>query len=736
MDKTPNKHLALCLYLALAAATVAAYWPLHQNKFISFDDPDYITENANVRSGLTINNITWAFTTGHANNWHPLTWLSHMLDCQLFGLNPTCHHLTNLILHLINTLLLFAVLKKMTRALWPSFLVAALFALHPLHVESVAWASERKDVLSALFWFLATAAYLHYAKRPGLSRYLLLLVIFALGLMAKPMLVTLPFVLLLLDYWPLQRFNWPSRNLDTEALENQPLKPDRQNPSLARIIAEKIPLLILAAVSSVITFIVQQKGGVMKTWQSFPLHMRFLNALISYVRYIGKIFYPKPLAILYPYPYHGFPLWQPIASAVCLLTVSALVIYLTRTRRYPLVGWFWFLGTLIPVIGLVQVGSQAIADRYTYLPSIGIFVILAWAAADLLKNRRLHTLLASIPAVLIIAALLILTRAQLSYWKTDNTLFEHTLKVTRNNSIIHNLYGKTLLQQHRLDDAVQQFTQAVKIVPNYYGAYTNLGYAFSLQGRLDDAIAQYNQALRLKPDYIIAHNNLGLALQAKGQIEQAIAHYNKALQINPNYAKAYANLGSALLAKGKINRAVEKYKTALKLEPFNANIHFNLGLAMARLQNYDQSLKYFQDGIKLNPNAPNAHYMTARILIYTNRTEQAVTHLKQTIRLKPDWPDPINTLARLLLNSKDSKTFNPTAALQYAKAAAKLTNYQNPAVLDTLAAAYAANADFKNAITTAQNAFNLAQSTGKKQLADQINTRLKLYKSQPTQQQK
>jgi len=379
------------IYLALALVTFVAFVQVGHNDFINYDDAEYVTENEKVQKGLNIESFVWAFTTGHASNWHPLTWLSHMLDCQLYGLSPAGHHLTNLFLHLLNTLLLFGVLKTMTRAVWPSAFAAVLFAVHPLHVESVAWIAERKDVLSAFFWMLTMAAYLRYTKHPCIVRYLPVVFAFALGLMTKPMLVTLPFVLLLLDYWPLKRLQFGRINI-----------PESQ--SHKRLILEKIPLFTLAAISSVITCIVQQSGGAMGGNEVLTVGVRLANALVSYVGYIHKMIYPKGLAVLYPHPLDGVGLWQPVVSFIILAVISAGVIFASRKRRYLATGWFWYLGTLIPVIGLVQVGSQAMADRYTYLPSIGIFIILAWGIPELLARWRCRKVIPAVLAGIVLVA--------------------------------------------------------------------------------------------------------------------------------------------------------------------------------------------------------------------------------------------------------------------------------------------------------------------------------------------
>jgi hypothetical protein len=481
MERTHNKQYILLIYAALILTTVVAFEPLSHNEFIGYDDGSYVTENPYVQSGLNGKSILWALTSlhGRISYWHPLTWLSHMLDCELFGLNPAGHHLTNLLFHIANALLLFWVLRRVTGAVWQSAFVAAAFALHPLHVESVAWVAERKDVLSGFFWMLTIAAYIRYAERPSVSRYLPVVLAFCMGLMAKPTVVTLPFVLLLLDYWPLERFQWKN---------------------LRFLVCEKIPLLLLAAALSVVTFFAQKGIGAVAPADKLGLNLRLANALVSYIRYIGKIFYPAGLAVFYPHPMSSLPLWQPLVCLFILLAVSIAVIYFGRRRRYLPVGWLWYLGVLVPVIGLVQVGNQAMADRYTYLPAIGIFIMLAWGITELLAGWRFRKIVSS-AAGLIFIVLILYTRMQVCHWRNNFTLYEHALKVTANN----------------------------------YVAYNNLGAAFQSEGMFDEAIDHYQRALRIRPDYFFAHCNLGSALQSQGRFSEAAGHYQYALGLKPHY---------------------------------------------------------------------------------------------------------------------------------------------------------------------------------------------------------
>ena len=507
------------VYVVIALVTFAVYWPVHKYDFVIFDDGLYVTQNPHVQAGLTAASIRWAFTHQYASFWHPLTMLSHMLDCELFGLNPEGHHLTNLVLHTANTLLLFWVLKSMTGALWRSAFVAALFALHPLHVESVAWVAERKDVLSSLFWLLTTAAYLRYVRNGGAKWYSVTLLLFALGLMAKPMLITLPFVLLLLDYWPLNRLT-------------------------RYTIYEKLPFFGLSAASSIITFFAQRSAGAVASVALLPLSVRITNAFVSYLRYIEKTIWPADLAVFYPYS-GKLSFWFALTSVLVLSVVTNLVIRLAPKHRYLPVGWFWYLGTLVPVIGLVKVGSFAMADRYTYLPLIGIFIIVAWGVSELSDRLKYQKLILGFAAGIVLAALLVCTRIQMGYWHNSITLFEHTLAVTADNNVTHSNLGIALLQNGRLDEAIDHFQQALrlKLGPDSVDVvYCYLGLALARQNKFGEAIDQYQQALKIKPDSATVHNNLGVALQAIGNLDEAIVHYRLALKDMPDSVETNNNL--------------------------------------------------------------------------------------------------------------------------------------------------------------------------------------------------
>ena len=508
MPESARKSLVILIYLALALSTIVVFWQVRNFSFINFDDNFYVYENPHVLNGLTADAVYWAFTTNLSAHWHPLTWLSLMLDCQLFGPSPGWMHLVNVFLHLVNTLLLFAVLKKMTGALWPSAFVAAAFALHPMHVESVAWIAERKDVLSTFFWLLTLAAWLRCLERPSAFRYSAALAAFAMGLMTKPMLVTLPFVLLLLVYWPLNRF----ANKNTEHKTGKRSVSFQLLISAGHLTVEKIPFFALSVISSIITFLVMKSGGVVSNINALPYKYRVANVFLSYARYIGKLFRPSNLAVFYPFDAHRFPIWQIALCALLLFTISAVVFRLRKNYGCLPTGWFWFIGTLIPVIGLVQVGSQSYADRYTYIPYIGLFIMIAWSLPQLLAK-----LLSAKPQRKIVLAVLMLTALtalgisaykQTMYWNNSSTLFSHTLEVTNNNFIAHNCLGQDLYKQGKLVLAAEHFNKALQIKPNYANAIINLGCVSTNRGDLKQAIDYFQKALQMEPDNSVTMNNL------------------------------------------------------------------------------------------------------------------------------------------------------------------------------------------------------------------------------------
>jgi tetratricopeptide (TPR) repeat protein len=618
------RRLKAAIYICLLLSTLAAYEPICHNDFVLYDDYGDIIKNPHINNGITRQSVIWAFTSMDTANWFPLTRLSHMLDFDIFGANPVGHHLTSVLIHTAASLLLFLVLLRMTEALWPSAFVAAVFALHPLHVESVAWAAERKDVLSGFFWFLTILAYVYYTERPNLSRYMLVLTAFAMGIMSKPMVVTLPFVLLLLDYWPLERFGIRKS------------RDSFQKASAKRLIAEKIPLLAMSAILSIVTFVAQQRFWAVNTLESASLNYRIANAFISYIRYIQKTVWPGKLAVIYPVEGEVASRAAWIVCAVVFILITALCIYIGRRRKYVLVGWLWYVGTLIPVIGLVKVGSQAMADRYMYIPMIGLLIIAGWGLKDLAGNRRLlKTALAVLAGVVLLFAT-ILTRNQTTFWQNTLTLFGHALKVTTNNTAAEVNYADALIKAGRTDEGLLHLREAVRISPLVF-------------------------PIRLK---------FARTLLYSGKYEEAIENFNMLTN----------------------SSRVRKYKEA-RTEVFG-------GLATAQIR--------------------------------LGRYEQAIENFNKVIQMDSENTVIINGLAWLLATCENASLRNPAQAIALAKRACELTEYKNAYTLDTLAAAYASARRFNEAVTTAQQAINIAENSkddDQKKLISKIQTRLELFKN-------
>ena len=575
-----RRYRDLLISILIVVAILLVYWPVQHYDLITLDDVDYITGNPHIKYGFTWDSFVWAMKDIHTGYWHPLTWFFHILDYQLFRVRVGGHHWTSVIIHMANALLLYLVLKRLTGAIWKSAVVALLFAVHPLNVESVAWVSERKNLLCTSFWFLGMWSYVSYTERPGVYRYLLIVLAFVLGLMAKPMIVTFPFTLLLLDYWPLGRLSsWKV---------------------LPRLVVEKIPLFVFSAAVSVLTFLASFRGDVTVSVDKLPLVDRLANAAVSYAKYIGKLFWPSELVVFYPYAKDLGSL-QVIAAVLLLLVISCLAIFAARKSRYLLVGWLWYLGTLVPVIGLIQVGKQAMADRYMYVPMIGLFMIIVWGISDLLKESNRRVVIAAAAAGAATVSLMICSTPQVRYWQNGITLFEHALSVNEQNPRAHYNLGIALTDAGKLKEAVFHFKNAIRLEPDYEGPYAYMGIALARQGMTDEAVAYYREALKLRPDDEVVRNNLGVALAGKGKFDEAAVQFQEAVRIRPDYVHANRNLAGALVKLGRINDAIVYYEKALELDRDNAVTNNNLGLALASVGRYKEAAERFQEALRINP---------------------------------------------------------------------------------------------------------------------------------------
>jgi protein O-mannosyl-transferase len=635
MAERSRKKWMVIICLTLTVGTFALYYPILGHGFVNFDDDGYITENPHVENGLSWAGIIWAFKSGYAANWHPLTWISHMVDCQLFGLNPAGHHLVNVLFHTANTLLLFVLLNYMTGAMWRSAFVATLFGWHPLHVESVAWAAERKDVLSAFFWMLTLIAYARYVtgeKRAGLFSsfllspfYCLALFFFACGLMSKPMVVTLPFVLLLLDFWPLQRLK-----LST----------------IQRLIIEKIPFFALSITTCIVTYRVQKTGGAVS---GDPLSFRIENALWAYERYIAKIFWPSDLAIVYPFQTQGL-MGLAIVAGLILGICSLAFIFLSRKQPYFFVGWFWFLGILVPVIGIVQVGSASMADRYTYLPSIGIFILLTWGMADFFGARRGKELLAIAGAAALFACL-ILTSIQIRYWSNSITLFGHALAVTTDNYVTDACLGHALDTIGHESDALKFCKEAVRIDPDYPPAQFYLSITLWNTGQTNAALASINDAARVASRDSSFQYVIGKFLMEHGFSDKASAQFTAALKINPDFPEAHNALGKTDLKQGKLLQAADELSKAVTLEPGNAQFHYDLGTVLLTGSPTDQALAQFLEAVRLDPDFADAQENLSVALAGQGKLPEAIPHFARVVQLRPDDPEARFNLGFAYLNN-------------------------------------------------------------------------------------
>ena len=626
------------IYAALLLVTTVVYAPVAGFDFVRFDDPDYVTHNDHVRAGLTWQGVRWAFTTGHVANWHPLTWLSHMLDVELLGVNAGAHHVVNVVFHAANTLLLFVALQRMTGAVGRSAVVAALFAVHPLHVESVAWVSERKDVLSTLFWMLTLIAYARYVERPGVLRYAAVVASFAFGLLSKPMVVTLPFVLLLLDVWPLGRLAlWRDGRLTHTG--------DRGVTAL-RLVKEKLPLFGLAVLSAAITVAVQRRWGAVGGLAQYPLATRAANALVSYVAYLAKLVWPYDLAAFYPYR-STLSVPQALAAGVLLVVLTLVAVRASRARAYALVGWLWFVGTLLPVIGLVQAGLQSMADRYTYVPAIGIFVVGAWGGTELAARWTRGRALPAIVAGLVVVAYAVVARVQVPVWKDSVTLWQRAVDATTDNAYASYNLGVVLVQSGRLDEGIARFHEALRIQPDYADVRIDLANALRARGSLDGAIEQFAAVVRLRPAYADARVAYADVLRDRGHAAQALTQYREALALDSTLATAHNEIGNLLTSAGRFDDAMAEYAAAVRIDPRFAESRNNLGGALVRAGRTEDGLVQFRAALRLAPGDPTFNYNAALAYERLGRTSEAIERLRAALQTDPRHAPSLRALERL-----------------------------------------------------------------------------------------
>jgi len=643
--RTPiTRSLSHLISLVLVVFVLITYWPVKDFEFTNFDDKIYVTDNRNVRSGINAENIVWAFNFDHKNKtyWHPLSWLSHMLDVQLYGLNPGHHHMTNVIFHILNAVLLFLVLRRMTGALWRPAFVAVLFAVHPLNVESVAWIAERKNLLSTFYCILTLLLYAYYNEKPGAGRYLAMLFCFALGLLAKPMIVTLPFVMLLLDYWPLNRFGF--------------LQPDRSRWRVSvHLVLEKIPLFLLSGLSIYFATTSLHGAGNYISLQSVPVSLRIGNAIVSYVKYIGKMLWPQDLAVLYPFP-EIVPLYQSLGAFLLLVGISILFIAAHRKYAYLMIGWFWYLGTLVPVIGLVQAGIwPALADRWAYVPMVGLLIILSWGLTDLSRKYRIKKTGLMLGLLMVVCTLFAVSRNQVRYWENSVRLFQRAVDVTENNYIAENNLGQALMLSGNAAAATAHFNRSLKINPRYPTAHVNVGLSLVQQNKPEQALQSYAKALAEIPDYAAAYNFAGEAHYLLGNTEQAISNYRQAIDIDSTYADAYINLGTAYLGLKEYEQALAGYQQAIAIDPTYAKAYNNLGNFWYRTGHFEKALPNYIKAFGIDPIFAEAYNGAGAALVRMGEPHKAAVFFREAVKIDKNYVAAQNNLKNTLAALAKSK---------------------------------------------------------------------------------
>lgn len=716
----PKRGAIFGICAALVGLTWLVFGQTLSHGFVNYDDEIYVYENARVTAGLSSQNVLWAFTHSVCYNWHPLTVISHMLDSQLYGLNAWGHHFTNVLLHTVAVILLFLVLRQMTGAMWRSAFVAAVFAIHPTHVESVAWIAERKDVLSAVLFMLTLAAYARYVRTVSLSAYFIVLLLFTFGLMAKPMLVTLPFVLLLLDYWPLKRFAPPPLTKSTRSHKVE------RPANIGRILFEKIPLLFLSIASCIATAIAQRH--VIDPIDKLSLIERLGNAAVATVIYVRQMMLPIDLSAFYPHPRHSLSIGLIAAAGMLLIAISVSAFLLRRRQPYFFTGWYWFAGMLVPVIGLVQVGTQAHADRYTYLPQIGLYILVAWFVADVStswRNRRIVL----VPAMLLILATLTgCAWKQTTYWRDSRSLWMHALAVDPANDAAHIALADIALRENRLDEAVFHAQKALEIRPDSADAHSNLAIALSGKRQTDQARIEFQKVLETSPTRPRVHYNLATLFLEKGDLDHAIAEFEEELKIQPQFVEAHNNLGTALTRKGELDDALAHFEKGLQLDPRRPKVHYNIATILLRKGHRDQAIAHLEKELEINPSSVEAHNDLGTAWLQEGRINAAIIQWQKTLELQPKNLNAHCYLAWIFATFPDDSIRNGTRAVALAERALQLSGERDPRIYQLLAAAYAESGLFSQAIEIAERGSGLAAGEGNLALANTLEANLDLYR--------
>jgi tetratricopeptide (TPR) repeat protein len=724
MSRLTETQRVQIICLALALVTLALYWRVSGHEFVDYDDNLYVYTNRVIGQGLTWGGIKWAFTELHGEGtyWHPLTWLSHMIDVELFGMNPAGHHLGNVLLHVVNSLLLFLGLRWMTGATLRAAAVAALFAWHPFQVDTVAWVAERKNLLSTLFGLLTIGSYVRFCEAPAARRYAVVMALFALGLMTKPVLVTLPCALWLLDFWPLRRWKNPR-------VENAAKTPARFPAfPFSRLFVEKLPLLALSAASSAMTIASHHKMDAVMTGEIISLSNRLQNALVSYAAYARKTVWPSDLAVVYPHP-GAWPTATVALSALVVVALSVGVVAVARRVPAVLCGWCWFLGMLVPTIGVVQAGIQAMADRFVYFPLVGIFTGVVWIGAEMVRGQaaRMAWALKVCSAVLLVCV--VMSWRQISHWENSTALFAHAVRVVKDNHLAHLYLGSALVRDGRVDDAIANFTEALRIRPTSYDAWNSLGNALSRQGKFSEAFRAYSESLKFNPRFADAYNGAGFALAGMKRPAEAVEQYAAALRLRRDFPEAHFNFASVLDTLGRTAEAQEHFTTAIRQSPNMAEARTALGGLSARQGKFVEAIAQFGEVVRLQPDDPDAHLRLGMALAAEQKTELAMASFREALRLRPETPQAMVALATVLATHPNIRYRNGKEALEFARRANQLSGGENPIHLDALAAALAEVGEFAEAATVEAKALRLASGAGVKELAAQMQQRLQLYQA-------
>ena len=709
----------------LVAVTLAIYWPATRFEFTNFDDPDYVSDNRMVQAGLTWTSIKWALTSTKSSLWLPVTRLTHLAAWEVFGANSGGHHLVNIVIHAINALLAFLVVERMTGAVARSAFVAALFAWHPLRVESVAWVAELKDVLAVSFWFLTMLCYLRFIKTRRMVDRLLLIGTYALGLMCKPMLVTLPFALLLIDVWPLNRLRFPAlfgRARDAGTPTGPASRPDSPSGITWRqAVVEKLPLFVMALAFCAVTLLTATKSVA-----PVPSTYRIANAFVSYARYLGKTIYPVDLAVLYPLP-GKWPSWQVMMAFGLVMVLSAVAVAMARKRPYVFSGWFWFVGILVPVIGLVQAGPQAMADRFTYLPSLGLTMVAVWAIAGIVPHlpfgRSGAAALGGVVAVLYLVA----THQQLSHWRNTITLFEHTLANTSNNYIAHYNLAEAMSAKGMLTESIPHYEECIRISRNSEDAWNNLGVVYARLGQRDKATEHYLEAMRLNPQYAAAHFNYGLIHYFQQRMDDALAKFNETLRLSPGHFQAWCWIGRVYVEQGRLDEARQSFLRSLEFNPQYHEAHYELGVLLMNQGETTAAIQHLQKVRQLQPDYTAVYGKLGLALASSRQPAEAITEYRRALSLEPDSVESLNNLAWLLATDPNPSVRNGTEAIRLASRACEVTSNQIPYLIGTLAAAFAEASRFEEASRSARLAADVATRLGQTNIAEKNLELQKLF---------